>query len=450
MKIFGIGLSKTGTTSLAHALEILGYKTRDYPGLVHYSPGDLTSIDASLLEAYDALTDTPIPSFYRELDVKYPDAKFILTIRDAEGWLKSCKKQFTQKLADKQNEAHTQLFMDLYGCAVYDEQRFRAGYDQFVDGVQEHFRGRSDKLLIMNVAAGDGWETLCPFLNKSVPDIPFPKANVTQIRWMSVNDLVDIAREAGQEILRVHNIMSANSVSQDSNALAWLKWFPAHLESTMLNLRGGRPVALARATRVAQDVLIRRLSKLNPGIPVISSTSHAVPYTERSKWNHFWLIDPLDGEDGFASQAGEFTVNIALIEDQKPISGVVYAPISGTIYYAMAGKGAFKVESGEQPVRINVHDADGGEAASSLGHKPTCLSQKAENTPATASKALMMCMLAEGLPGVDQSMHHCMEWQSAAAHVVAGAVGKRIRTCNGNAELTYNKMDWSSECITVS
>ena len=54
MKIFGIGLSKTGTTSLAHALELLGYKTRDYPGLVHYAPGDLTSIDASLLDAHDA------------------------------------------------------------------------------------------------------------------------------------------------------------------------------------------------------------------------------------------------------------------------------------------------------------------------------------------------------------------------------------------------------------
>jgi len=440
MKIFGIGLSKTGTTSLAHALEILGYETRDYPGLVHYSPGDLTSIDASLLDAYDALTDTPIPSFYRELDVKYPDAKFILTIRDAEGWLKSCKKQFTQKLADKQNEAHTQLFMDLYGCAVYDEQKFLAGYDRFVDGVQEYFRGRPDKLLIMNVAAGDGWENLCPFLNKPVPDIPFPKANVTQIRWMSVNDLVDIAREAGQEVLRVHNILSAHSASQDSNAFSWLKRLPVHLESTMLKLRGGRPVALARATRAAQDVLIRRLSKLNPGIPVISSTSHAVPYAERSKWNHFWLIDPLDGEEGFASQAGEFTVNIALIEDQKPISGVVYAPLSGTVYYAMAGKGAFKIKRGGEPVRINANDA---------GHNPTYVNQDGESASATASKALMMCKLAESMPGVDQSMHHCMEWQSAAAHVVAGAVGKHIRTCNGNAELTYNKMDWSSECITV-
>lgn len=440
MKIFGIGLSKTGTTSLANALEILGYKTRDYPGLLHYSPGDLGSIDGSLLDAYDALTDTPIPSFYRELDARYPDAKFILTIRDAESWLKSCKKQFTQKLADKQNEAHNRLFMDLYGCTVFDEQKFSAGYDRFIEGVHAHFRDRPGKLLVMNVAAGDGWESLCPFLNQAVPEIPFPKANVTQIRWMSAEDLAAIAREAGLEIVRVHKVLSAGSAPQDAHASSWVKQILARIERAMLNMLGGRPAALAHARRAAQDVLVARLSKLNPGIPVISSTSPAVPFTERCKWNHFWLIDPLDGEAGFATQAGEFTVNIALIEDQKPISGVVYAPVSGTVYYAMAGKGAFKIEAGGQPVRIHVPDA-GDESAPPR--------QTAHDTPAT-SKALSLCRLAEGKPGIDQSVPRCMEWQSAAAHAVAGAVGKRICACNGGAELTYNKPDWSSECVTVS
>lgn len=80
-KIFGIGLSKTGTTSLAHALEILGYRTKDYPGLSRYRAGDLSSVDLAVVDAYDALTDTPIPSFYRELDQRYPGAKFILTVR---------------------------------------------------------------------------------------------------------------------------------------------------------------------------------------------------------------------------------------------------------------------------------------------------------------------------------------------------------------------------------
>lgn len=439
MKIFGIGLSKTGTTSLAHALELLGYKTRDYPGLVHYSPGDLTSIDAGLLDTHDALTDTPIPSFYRELDARYPDAKFILTVRDAEGWLKSCKKQFTQKLADKQNDAHNQLFMDIYGCTMFDEQKFRAAYDRFINGVQDYFNGRPGKLLIMNVVAGDGWETLCPFLNKSIPDIPFPKANVTQIRWMNADDLAGIAREAGQEIRQLHDILSAHPASQDANATPWLKRFTTQLKRAVLDLRGGRPAALTRVTQAAQKVLISRLNKLNPGIPVISGISHAVPYPERSQWNHFWLIDPLDGEAGFGSPAGEFTVNIALIEDQKPISGVVYAPVSGTLYYAMAGKGAFKVEPGGQPVRINAHDT--------VSEMPT---QTAEKPSATASQALTICRLAEGMPGMDQTLHQCMEWQSAAAHAVARAAGKQVRPCRSNDELAYNKLDWSSECITVS
>ena len=102
----------------------------------------------------------------------------------------------------------------------------------------------------------------------------------------------------------------------------------------------------------------------------------------------------------------------------------------------MAGKGAFKVESGGQPARINECDS----ALPSVGKAAS----------ASASKALALCLLAEGMPGIEQSMHHCMEWQSAAAHAVAGAVGKHVRTCNGNDELAYNKVDWSSECITVS
>ena len=190
MKIFGIGLSKTGTTSLASALGILGFKTRDYPGLTTYTPGDLASIDPQVLEQNEALTDTPIPSFYRELDQRYPGAKFILTVRDMEGWLLSCKKQFTAKLAEKQNDAHNRLFMDLYGTAIFDEEQFRRGYQRFVEGVIAHFKGREQDLLVLNVAAGQGWDELCAFLGKPVPEIPFPKANVTRILWMDVQELV--------------------------------------------------------------------------------------------------------------------------------------------------------------------------------------------------------------------------------------------------------------------
>jgi len=433
MKIFGIGLSKTGTTSLAHGLAILGFKTKDYPGLSHYSSGDLASVDADLIDQYDALTDTPIPSFYRELDAKYPDAKFILTVRDKEGWLKSCKKQFTQKLADKQNEAHNSLFMDLYGCTVYDEAKFSKGYDDFVSGVRAYFKDRRGKLLIMNVVAGDGWEALCPFLDRSTPDIPFPKANVTQIRWMKIDDLVAIAREAGAPLVRMHRVMEADSTAPLGEPRGWIKQLGARLEAAYLGMRGGRAYGLDRATHMACDILVNRLSSLNKDIPIVSRLAPVPRYQERSRWNHFWLVDPLDGSDGFATTAGEFSINIALIEDQKPIYGVVYNPLSETIYCGISGKGSFKATGDAAPREI-----DAGEPSALPAPKVM-----------PASKALRLCLLVEGVAGIAPDLRNTMEWHSAAAQAIAAAAGKSLRTCLAGGELRYNKPDLAQDCITV-
>jgi 3'-phosphoadenosine 5'-phosphosulfate (PAPS) 3'-phosphatase len=438
MKIFGIGLSKTGTSSLAHALEILGYKTRDYPGLERYAPGDLSCIDTRLLEEHDALTDTPIPSFYRELDARYPGSKFILTVRDMGGWLKSCQKQFNQKHADKQNEAHNQLFMDLYGCTAFDEALFRAGYERFVQGVQDYFKNRPGDLLTLDVAAGEGWEKLCPFLGKPIPDQPFPKANVTQIRWMDINALVRLVREAGEEILRVHCAMQP-----DSQRLAWHERIAALPRRAVYAINGGRPYALRAATDAADSLLARGLSRLNPDIPVISRIAHAVPHGERSKWNHFWLVDPLDGEAGFAADAGEFTVNLALIEDQKPIAGVIYAPLSGAVYYAMVGKGVYKTDGHGPPMRLDARDDE------SDAQLPTRAPDTRLLTPTPASKALALCQWVEEGTGAAPEIVDTMEWHSAAAHAMARLTGRRILVCQGGQELSYNKADWTNPCLRV-
>ena len=432
MKIFGIGLSKTGTTSLAQALTILGYRTKDYPGLSHYAPGDLSSINAGLLDEFDALTDTPIPSFYRELDVTYPDAKFILTVRDAEGWLKSCKKQFTEKLAEKQNEAHNRLFMDLYSCTVFDEEKFLAGYNQFVQAVRDHFKDRPGKLLTMDVVAGDGWEKLCPFLDKPVPEAPFPKANVTRIRWMKIDDLVDTAKAAGDALVRTHRLMLANDAHRNEGG-SWPKSLIKRFGKAYLQLRGGRDYAMARAATAANAILVQRLSKLNPDIPIVSRLSDIPAHQERGKWNHFWLIDPLDGTDGFANPAGGFSVNIALVEDQKPIYGVVHAPSSNTTYYAVAGKGGFKIGRDEQ--------------VTSLDDMRTAPSDVLDAMP--ASKAMRICLLAEGVPGIESKIGHAMEWHSAAAQVIAQACGKQVLECDREIDLRYNKADFEHHCITV-
>lgn len=419
MKIFGIGLSKTGTTSLASALEILGYRTKDYPGVQTYTKGDLSSIDPQVLEQHEALTDTPIPSFYRELDRAYPGSKFILTVRGAAGWLQSCKKQFTTRQAEKQNDAHNRLFIDLYDTPVFDEVRFRAGYERFVAGVLEHFRDRPHDLLVLDVAAGQGWNELCAFLGQPVPQQPFPKANVTRIQWMDLHELAATAREAGRELLVTHR-----GLRPAAGAASLLR-------KTVYSLAGGRDFALQSASAASLKVLTRRLAGINGGIPLVAATSPGVPLADRARWNHFWLVDPLDGTDGFGTDAGEFTVDIALVEDQKPIAGVVHAPLSDTTWFAMMGKGAFVQRGDAAPEPL------------------AAANPSAVDGPA-ASRALAMCRAMLGSAPGASAFEGSMEWQSAAPHAVARLLGCRLVAADGNAELAYNKADWRNPVLRVA
>lgn len=434
MKIFGIGLSKTGTTSLAGALEVLGYRTRDYPGITSYEPGKLTSIDAQVLAQHEALTDTPVPSFYRELDQHYPGAKFVLTVRDMDAWLLSCKKQFTAKLAEKQNDAHNRLFIDLYGTAVFDEELFRRGYQRFVAGVVEYFAQRPADLLVLDVAAGQGWNELCPFLGKPVPELPFPKSNVTRILWMDLQELVSIAREAGQQLVRAH------AGVKPSDGLAHIG---ALVRRTVYSIAGGRPSAPGAAAAAAQKVLARRLEHLNREIPVVSRLAHTAPISERRGWSHFWLVDPLDGEAAFVSNRSdghEFTVNIALIENQKPIAGVVHAPLSGVTYYAMVGKGAFKIVGDGPATRLDLQARGDAQAAAQAS------TQSAAEPP--SSQALALCRRVEQGRCAGGSIAGSMEWHSAAPDALARVIGRRLVT--GASDLSYNKSDWCNQGVAVS
>lgn len=462
-KLFGIGLSKTGTTSLAHALEILGYRTKDYLGISRYSRGDLSSIDLDVLDQYDALTDTPIPSFYRELDVRYPNSKFILTVRDREGWLKSCKKQFTQRLAEKQNEAHKRLFLDLYGTDVYDEQKFISGYETFVGGVIEYFKNRPLDLLVIDVAGGDGWEKLCPFLGKPIPDGPFPKANVTQIRWIDVADVVAIAREAGQEILRSGDSAlglpkpRAYTESTEDVAEAELLKFPRQLVKRAVRAlqRDEKGAGLKAADR-SRKRIVERLKKLTPQVPVLCRGGDTVPYAQRAKYSHLWLVDPLSGMSESTDAPRTLTVNIALIEDGRPICGVVYAPAIDTMYYAKAGHGSFKVERSAEPQRLAPRQRPLSDPAPRVpeAQAPTGvesgMSDTSKESPTTSpNDALAICLVADGQADACRSSGPSTEWEIAAAHAVANGAGISVCDCKSQEELRYNKETLINEFFTV-
>jgi len=445
-KIFGIGLSKTGTTSLANALQILGYKTKDNMGVVKYAAGELSSVDLAVVDAHDALTDTPIPSFYRELDARYPGSKFILTVRDSEGWSKSCKKQFTQRDAQRQNEAHQRLFIDLYGTDVFDEQGFANGYQRFVNGVRDYFKDRPQDLLTIEISKGEGWERLCQFLGRPVPDIPFPKSNVTQIRWMNIDDIVAVATQAGAGLMSRFEGQGSSNASGNINAHSRARIARRLYDAAVRALL--REDALQMAIRRAHKAIAAGLTKLSPEIPLVSRASGVAPYGERRRWNHCWLVDPLDGEEAFGRGSNDFSVNIALIEDGRPIYGVVRAPALDITYYGQAGKGGYRRKDGEAPVPLDA-DQDPAHLVQAAGG---CLepSMATEQYQPGASRALAIFALANAKRSGESMLRPSMEWHTAAADAILRCAGRRICDDESGEELDYNKKDLANGAAKIT
>jgi hypothetical protein len=185
-KIFGIGLSRTGTKSLAAALSVIGYKAAHYDvsvKAVKVSEDGLTP-DYGLINTWDALTDIPITSIYRKLDEYYPGAKFILTVREKHVWLDSCERHYSvdrshyiQKHGIDPNLV-LRLRQSVYGQEVFSRERFSSVYDLHLAGVLDHFRDRESDLLVLDICAKAGWPELCGFLGKPVPTVPFPRENI--------------------------------------------------------------------------------------------------------------------------------------------------------------------------------------------------------------------------------------------------------------------------------
>ncbi len=169
-KIFGIGLAKTGTTSLASALVELGYKTKDYPHL----PSLYKEINN-----HEAITDIAIMANFKKLDRRYPNSKFILTVRDLNSWLISYKNNLdllfsTKKFKKWQNE----IMIKSYGVVEFDKEIFTRFYNKYNHDVKEYFKNRPNNLIILNIVGGEGYEKLCPFLCKKILKKSFPHKNI--------------------------------------------------------------------------------------------------------------------------------------------------------------------------------------------------------------------------------------------------------------------------------
>ena len=170
-RVFGIGLSRTGTTSLAGALERLGYRTIHFP-----DPGPMLAGDFSGFDLLDAATDTSVTAFFPLLDQRYPGSRFVLTVREMEAWLASVEDLFRRR-PEGETGPTAEVRRLVYGRETFDREHFRGACERHYAWVRGYFKDRPADLLEMDVAAGDGWEKLCAFLGSAAPGAPFPRAN---------------------------------------------------------------------------------------------------------------------------------------------------------------------------------------------------------------------------------------------------------------------------------
>jgi hypothetical protein len=188
-RIFGVGLQKTATTSLHHALQILGFDS------FHWGEGEapliwyeMASLNRSpTLEKYYALSDNPIPLLYEKLDKAYPGSKFILTIRDEVDWLGSVKRLWdyrhnpTRALWDVYPFSNT-IHTALYGTKDFDALAMLRRYRQHNREIPYYFRDRPHDLLILNMDSGEQWKSLCDFLDVPIPAGAYPRRNARR-KW---------------------------------------------------------------------------------------------------------------------------------------------------------------------------------------------------------------------------------------------------------------------------
>lgn len=204
---------------------------------------------------------------------------------------------------------------------------------------------------------------------------------------------------------------------------------------------------VTQADLKAHECIIKTLSILTPSIPILSEEAAVIPYAARQHWRQYWLIDPLDGTKEFIEQTDEFTINIALIENQKPILGFIYAPAKDLLYCGGTDVTPFKEH---QNLRESIRVSKVGEnqliIVTSRRHGVDKLATFVEKLQhhfgeiiqKPVGSSLKMCQIAEGLADFYPRLGPTSEWDTAAGEAILTAAGGKMVDTEFNS-LLYNK-----------
>jgi len=204
---------------------------------------------------------------------------------------------------------------------------------------------------------------------------------------------------------------------------------------------------LTRADCRSHRIITEGLREHFPGIPVVSEEGgRTADWAERRSWSRFWLVDPLDGTKEFVKRNGEFTVNIALVEDGFPVFGVIHVPVPGDLYWGGVREGAWlERPAGAEAVRLRVRRVEPGRplvVVQSRSHPSPALESYLAGLNVersiSAGSALKLCLVAEGRGDLYPRLGPTMEWDTAAGQAIVEAAGGTVRDLDGN-RLRYNK-----------
>lgn len=233
-----------------------------------------------------------------------------------------------------------------------------------------------------------------------------------------VQAVVRLARQAGNAILSVYGEQFEVTHKTDQSPL------------TLADLR-------------SHEIILRGLQALTPELPVLSEEASDISFEQRRRWTRYWLVDPLDGTKEFVSRNGEFTVNIALIEDHFPVLGVVHVPVTSTTYTGATAVGAFRQRDGQppEPLRVQSPASSPLRIVGSRSHRGATLDRYlpklAPYQLVAVGSSLKFCLVAEGSADFYPRFGPTSEWDTAAAQAVVEAAGGAVVKINGE-RLSYN------------
>lgn len=265
--------------------------------------------------------------------------------------------------------------------------------------------------------------------------------NIEQIKDLTLA-AINVSLTAGEEILEVYGSEFDVDLKEDKS-----------------------PLTLA--DQKAHNAIVAVLAKFD--LPILSEEGRDISFEERKNWTNYWIVDPLDGTKEFVKRNGEFTVNIALMEGNTPLAGVIYVPVKKILYFGILGWGAYKMESFTSPltslteaqskgVKLPLENSQSPyKVVGSRSHMSDETSEfiealkkeHAEIEIVSMGSSLKICLVAEGAAHVYPRFAPTMEWDTAAGQAIAEAAGKEIVARSTMKQMLYNKENLLNDWFIV-